>query len=106
MSAVSRARLTRRVAQQLETLYSPDRQELAPTLALHFEHGREYGRAIHYLLLTAEIAARRFAPRESIQLLTPALHTVPSVAAADRTPLVLPAIERPEDAHYALAAMS
>jgi hypothetical protein len=36
LSAVSRARLHRSVAQQLETLYSPDRQELAPTLALHF----------------------------------------------------------------------
>src|SRR5258708_7405798 len=85
LSAVSRARLHRRVAQQLETLYSPDRQELAPTLALHFEHRREYGRAIHYLLLTPEIEARRFAHRESIPLLQHALDLVASVAGADRT---------------------
>ena len=106
LSAVTRARLHRSVAQQLEGLYTPDRQELAPTLALHFEHGREYGRAIHYLLLTAEIEARRFAHRESIELLQHALDVVARVAAADRTLLELRVLERIGDVHYALGSMS
>jgi DNA-binding winged helix-turn-helix (wHTH) protein/tetratricopeptide (TPR) repeat protein len=106
LSAVTRARLHRSVAQQLETLYTPDRQELAPTLALHFEHGREYGRAIHYLILTAEIEARRFAHGESIELLQHALDMVPRVAAADRTLVELRVLERIGDVHYALGSMS
>jgi tetratricopeptide (TPR) repeat protein len=73
---------------------------------VHFEHGREYERAIHYLLLSAQTAGRRFAHRESIELLQHALSLVPKVAAMERTALELRALEQIGDAHYALGAMS
>ncbi len=40
-------------------MYSPDRPELASELALHFEEGGDYQRAVHYMLLSAQNATRK-----------------------------------------------
>ena len=44
-------------------------REAAAMVALHFEEGHEYERAIEYLMLDAENATPRYAHRESIKAL-------------------------------------
>src|SRR5712664_3497315 len=73
LSDVNRSKLHRLLGQRLKTLCTPSKPELAAELALHFEGGREYDQAISYLILAAENAARRFAYRDSIELLRHAL---------------------------------
>lgn len=106
LAPVSRSRMHRKVAEQLVTLQTSETPQLAPVLALHFEEGREYCHAIRWLLVTAQTAARRFAPRESIQRLQHALALVSRVSEAQRIALELQLLERIGDAQYALGAMS
>jgi len=61
------ARFHRAVAQRLNTLSGPVRQQLASEIAFHFESGREYEQATRFLILAAENAAARFAYRDCIQ---------------------------------------
>ena len=61
-----RRKLHCRIANYLEAI-APDRiDELAPTMALHFERGGLWDRAIFYLTRTAERAAGEFALREAL----------------------------------------
>jgi predicted ATPase/DNA-binding winged helix-turn-helix (wHTH) protein len=82
LSDVSRSRLHRRLGERLKTLCLPGKreQQLASELAIHFEHGRDYEQAIHYLRLTGENAAGRFAYRDAIQVWQQALNLVPKVS--------------------------
>jgi len=48
-------------------------REIAAELAVHFEQGRDYNKAIHYLEQAAQTALRRSANQEAIGLLTRAL---------------------------------
>jgi DNA-binding winged helix-turn-helix (wHTH) protein/tetratricopeptide (TPR) repeat protein len=106
LGPVSRSRLHRNVAEQLVTLHTSQTSQLAPVLALHFEEGRDYPQAIRWLLVTAQIAARRFAHRESIERLQHGLALVSRVSVGERIALELQLLERIGDAHYALGAMS
>jgi predicted ATPase len=102
LSDVSRSRLHRSLGERLSTLYSANRPELASELALHFEEGGDYERAVDYLLLTAENAARRFAHRDSIQILQHAQEFLPKLnmdVSVEREILIWKLIG---DAHYAL----
>src|SRR5262249_16661980 len=54
--------------------------EIAAQLAVHFERGRDVGRAIKYLHVAAENALRRGAHREAIAHLTKAIESVPMLA--------------------------
>ena len=105
LSDVSRSRLHRLVGERLEVLCRPGKQELAAEIALHFENGRHYDRAIGYLILAAENAAVRFAYRDSIQVLQHALALVPRVAVERQTELRIQLLDRIGDAHYWLGAM-
>ena len=105
LSDVSRSRLHRLVGERLEVLCRPGQQELAAEIALHFENGRHYDRAIGYLILAAENAAVRFAYRDSIQVLQHALALVPRVAVESQADLEIQLLERIGDAHYWLGAM-
>ena len=58
-----------KVGERLERAYSERAQEVALELAIHFEHGREYGRAIQYLGKAADLAATRGLVGETAQLL-------------------------------------
>src|SRR5262249_1012866 len=93
ISPGARSRLHRSIALRLATLPSAAAAGLAGKLALHFEEGREYQRAIAYLLLATQTAARRFAHRESIGLLRHALELIPRVAAEERNALRLRILE-------------
>jgi len=106
LSDVARSRLHRTLARRLATAGSPGEQELASELATHFEKGREFAEAIRYWSLTADKAAKRFAHRDSIQVLQHALKLVPELSASQRVESEIQLLQRIGDAHYALGAMS
>jgi len=58
---------------RLEAGYSAHTQEIATELAMHFERGRDYPRAVAYLRQAADNALRRYANIEAISHLTKAL---------------------------------
>src|SRR5262249_1461232 len=84
ISPVLRSTLHRTIADQLETGTGAKPSEVAAALVMHFEEGRRYGRAIYWLMMMAQAAARRFAHRESIQLLHRGLALVSKLPPDDR----------------------
>jgi predicted ATPase/DNA-binding winged helix-turn-helix (wHTH) protein len=76
VSPERRANFHHGIGLQLERCFSSDMPELAAVLALHFERGRDFVRAVRYLKCAADIALRRCANAEAIQLLTQAVDLV------------------------------
>jgi len=68
-----RAQFHRRIGERLEQGYGNRIEDLAAELALHFERGRDFPRAVRYLQQAADQAAQRFAYPESVTHLTKAL---------------------------------
>jgi predicted ATPase len=73
VAAGRRVRLHQRIGQQLEAAYGAQADEVSVELAVHFERGREYERAVRYLEQAARKALRRSASQEAIQHLRTAL---------------------------------
>jgi DNA-binding winged helix-turn-helix (wHTH) protein/tetratricopeptide (TPR) repeat protein len=92
----------RHLAAGLESLRSPVQPELAAEIALHFEEGREYERAVRYLLLAAENATRRHAYLESISVLEHARALLVNVTHEQQAILESQILERIADAQYTL----
>lgn len=67
----------KRIGERKEAAYGDRASEIAAELAVHFEQGRTYGKALHYLSQAAEIALRRSANPEAINYLTKALELLP-----------------------------
>ncbi len=67
------ARLHRMIGERLEAGYSDRAQESAAELAVHFERGRDYRRAVQYLGHAGQNAVRRSANIEAISHLTKGL---------------------------------
>jgi DNA-binding winged helix-turn-helix (wHTH) protein/predicted ATPase len=67
------ARLHRQIGEWQEQAYGERAREVAAELAVHFERGRDYQRAVQYLQQAAENAARRNAHHEVIALVTKGL---------------------------------
>jgi DNA-binding winged helix-turn-helix (wHTH) protein/tetratricopeptide (TPR) repeat protein len=63
-------RLHRLIGERLEQGYRDRTQEIAAELAVHFEQGRDYPRAVQYLRQAGENAIKRSAYREAIVHLT------------------------------------
>ena len=61
-----KVRLHRSIGERKEGGYGERVGEIAGELALHFEQGRDYGRAVHYRQLAAEQALRRSGQRETL----------------------------------------
>jgi len=76
VSEARRQLLHQRLGERLESAYGARRTEIAGELALHFEHGRDAARAVHYFGLAADRAARQYAHREAIDYLRRGLGTV------------------------------
>jgi predicted ATPase len=62
-----------RMGEWLEAAYGKRANEIAVELAIHFEQGRDYRRALQYLQQAGENATRRSAYAEAISLLTKGL---------------------------------
>jgi len=59
-----------RIGSRQELAYGDHAHEIASELALHFEQGRDFGRAVRYRAQAAENALRRYAYQEAIVHLT------------------------------------
>jgi DNA-binding winged helix-turn-helix (wHTH) protein/predicted ATPase len=71
----------RRMGERKEAAYGQRAGEIAAELALHFEQGREYRKAVRYLQQAAERAAQRSAYQEAITLLTKGLELLKALPA-------------------------
>jgi predicted ATPase len=76
VTAAQKVTWHRRIAERLETAYGKRANEIAAELAVHFERGREYQRAIQYLQQAGQNAIRRSAHQEAITLLTKGLESL------------------------------
>jgi DNA-binding winged helix-turn-helix (wHTH) protein/tetratricopeptide (TPR) repeat protein len=95
----------RRLAHGLEKLRSAAETEAAAEIAMHFEEGQEYYRAILYLMLAAENATRRWAHHEAIAALERACELLLKLEKEHRPDLEVRLLERIGDAQYALGDM-
>ncbi|HKG80351.1 MAG TPA: hypothetical protein VKA78_13045, partial [Pyrinomonadaceae bacterium] len=66
--AARRVHLHRLIAERGEEVFGKHAVQISAELAMHFERGRDYKRAAHYLKQGAENALRRFAYREAVGL--------------------------------------
>ena len=68
-----RAQIHRRMGERLRDAYGKRTADIAPSLALHFEHGRDFPNALRYLGQAAERSAKRLGHEEAANYLTRAL---------------------------------
>ena len=84
-----RAAIHRRIGERLAAAHGPRAGDIAAELAMHFERGRDFERAIPFLARAAETALQRAALRETLDYATRALQLLErATAIADR-----PAVE-------------
>jgi tetratricopeptide (TPR) repeat protein len=100
-----RSTFHRRLAEGLEGLRSPTEPDMAAEIALHFEEGHEYERAVRYLMAAAENATRRYAHSQSVAILEHARTLVPRLADEPALALDLEILEKIGNSHYALGNM-
>ena len=106
LSNLTRSKLHKSFAERLRSVPTEAHAEIASQLALHFEEGRDYAEAIHYLVLASEHAGRRFAHRGAIQVLRHALGLSLRLQEGQRAGHEIGILRRIGDATYALGAMS
>jgi DNA-binding winged helix-turn-helix (wHTH) protein/predicted ATPase len=76
LTAARRVSLHQRIGARLEAAYGPQAGDIAAQLAMHFEAGRDYRRAVLYRQQAAETALRRFAYWEAVGHLTAGIRLV------------------------------
>ncbi|MBI3249570.1 MAG: AAA family ATPase [Deltaproteobacteria bacterium] len=69
----------RRIGERLLAAYGPRAPELAGELAIHFEQGRDYRRAIEFYRQAAATAEHRHAHQEALTHVSTALHLLPTL---------------------------
>jgi len=106
LNPAERANLHIRLAEGLEHLGALAKPEMAAKIALHFEEGRDYERAIRYLLLAAQNARRRYAYRESISVLEHAFQLVGRVTGERSQKLEFQILGKIGDAYYLQGEMA
>lgn len=102
LTPVQRVSFHRRLANGIEDLCTIGATDAAAMVALHFEEGHEYERAIEYLMLAAENATRRYAHRESITALQHGRELLARIKQERRAEFDLQILEKIGDAYYAL----
>src|SRR5215471_13129588 len=105
LSANQRVSLHRLLANGMVTVCSIAATEAAAMVALHFEEGHEYERAIEYLVPAAENASRRYAHREAIATLEHARKLLIKIDRERRPALEMQILEKIADAYYALGEL-
>jgi tetratricopeptide (TPR) repeat protein len=97
-----RVLLHRALGEFQESAYSRHLDEIAAELAMHFEEGRDYAKAIQYRRLSAGNAVRRYANREAIEQLDRALKLLERVSGLQRAELEGAIREERAAAHRAM----
>ncbi|MGH9767360.1 MAG: ATP-binding protein, partial [Blastocatellia bacterium] len=90
--AARRSQLHRRIGERAEACMGERAGEIATELAMHFEQGRDFDRAVNYLQQAADNANRRFAHQEAVMLARRGLEllkNLPDTNARDRRELAL-----------------
>ena len=80
VAAGQRVHLHRRIGERAEGAYGVQACDIAAELAMHFERGRDYPRAVAYLQHAADTAVRRYANAEA------ATHLAKGLALLERLP--------------------
>jgi DNA-binding winged helix-turn-helix (wHTH) protein len=106
LSDLNRSELHLRLGQRLMPICTAGKPELASELASHFEAGRDYNWAAHFLMLAAENTQKRFSSHDSIQILRQALDLITGLGASTRIELAIQIHQRIGDAQFALGQMS
>jgi predicted ATPase len=73
LPAAQRLHLHRCIGERIEAGYGAQAGDMAAELAMHFEQGRDYRRAVTYLQQAADTALRRYANTEAMHHLTKGL---------------------------------
>ncbi len=105
LGPAQRVKYHRLLGEGLETLRSTTEHDAAAEMALHFEEGHDYERAIRYLMLAAENATRRYAHRESIATLEHAIELLSKIPSDRAHELDVQLLERLADSQYAMGDM-
>jgi predicted ATPase len=79
-----RAQIHRRMGERLKKAYGKRTEDIAPMLAWHFEHGRDFPNALRYLSQAAASSAKRLGHEEAANYLTRALGIVDRLEASDQ----------------------
>jgi DNA-binding winged helix-turn-helix (wHTH) protein len=79
LPAGRRQRLHQRIGEREEQGYGKRAREIAAALAVHFDQGRDYEKAIHYLQQAGENAVRRSAHQEAVAFLRRGLRLLSSL---------------------------
>src|SRR5882724_7433839 len=79
VSVARRVQLHQRVGARLEEGYGAEAGALAAELAVHFERGQDYSRAVQYRRQAGENAMQRYSYREAIDHLTQGLELLKSL---------------------------
>jgi predicted ATPase/DNA-binding winged helix-turn-helix (wHTH) protein len=90
--AGQRTRLHKRIGEREEQAYGDQVREIAAELAMHFERGRDYRKAVRYLGQAGENAGRRSAHAEAMSHLTKGLEllkTLPDTPESAQQELML-----------------
>jgi tetratricopeptide (TPR) repeat protein len=80
-----RVLMHRQAGELLERHHAGQTPAIAGQLAMHFERGREFGRAIDYLVSAGDTAIARCAHAEAVERYTQALNLVPKLPEADHS---------------------
>ncbi len=92
VTAAQKVTLHRRIGEREEQAYGRRATDIAMELAVHFERGRDFWRAVQYLQQAGENAMRRNAHDEAIKLLTKGLEllkTLPDTLERTRQEITL-----------------
>ena len=82
--AAQRVYLHRRIGERAEAGYGTQASDIAAELAMHFERGRNYHRAVAYLQHAADTAVRRYANAEAAHHLSKGLALLKALPAHGR----------------------
>jgi DNA-binding winged helix-turn-helix (wHTH) protein/predicted ATPase len=82
LGSARRSRFHLRTGEHLEIGYHHRAGEIAAELALHFQHGRDFQRAVQYIVQAAERAIQRSAYVEAIALLRRGIALLPMLPAS------------------------
>jgi DNA-binding winged helix-turn-helix (wHTH) protein len=80
-----RSRLHLQLGERLEEGYGQKANEIAAVLALHFEEGREFSKAVRYLVQAAQNSSQRFSNSEAAIYLTRALNLIGRLPEGEQT---------------------
>src|SRR5262249_55200200 len=106
VAAGRRVRLHQLIGERGEEVYGDRVGEVAAELAMHFEQGRDYARAVKHLRQAARNHFLRYANREAIAYLSRALDLLEHLPEAERAEARIGALEQAGQARLAMGGMA